>query len=192
MLKKIAACVLALSALTTQAAEQAYEFSYTGAILNDVWDATLSTGGKFVVDDLNGDGVFTLPEVKSFTYKFPAEQHCGEERITCTLSSFNYDPNGTLNLWYSYSERHGNGSPPYDGGSISDTIAVEPGFRFWSHAFDLGEGSYTTYHMTDDTKFAISAVPEPHSYLMLGAGLLALGALRRRARRATPATASAA
>ncbi|NHZ93918.1 PEP-CTERM sorting domain-containing protein, partial [Massilia sp. CCM 8733] len=95
-------------------------------------------------------------------------------------------------LWSAYSERHGNGNPPYDGGNISDTIAVEPGFRFWGHSFDLGEGSYTTYHMTDDTKFAISAVPEPHSYLMLGAGLLALGALRRRAKRATPATANAA
>lgn len=127
MLRKIAACLLALSALNSQAAEQAYEFSYTGASLDGVWDANVSTGGKFIVDDLNGDGVFTLPEVKSFTYRFPAVQHCGEDpSIRCTLSEFNYDPKGALTLWYSYSQQIGNGTPPSDGGSISDSIAVTP------------------------------------------------------------------
>lgn len=191
MLKRIAACLLALSALNSQAAGQAYEFSYTGALLNGIWDATASTGGRFIVDDLNGDGVFTLPEVTSFTYKFPAEQHCGEARISCTLSQFTYAPKGSLNLWYNYDEAIGNGSPPYDGGSISDAIAVTHQYAFWGHFFDLGQGNYTIYTMTPDTKFAISAVPEPHSYLMLGAGLLAIGAMRRRAKRATSATADA-
>lgn len=59
MFKKIAVGLLALSALTAQAAEQAYEFSFTGAELNWIWQSNASTGGKFTVDDLNGDGIYT-------------------------------------------------------------------------------------------------------------------------------------
>lgn len=185
MLRKIAACGLVLGALNSHAAEQTYEFTFTGARpLYGVFDATISTGGSFVVDDLNGDGVFTLPEVTAFTYDAQTAQNCGTSPlITCTLSAFNYDPNSTLTLEYRYSHRSSDpGTPPFGGGSVSDSISITSGYSYWGHFFDFGEGSYDIYEVTPETRLSVSAVPEPQTYLMLGAGLLAVGALHRRAR----------
>ncbi|WP_229423787.1 PEP-CTERM sorting domain-containing protein [Massilia frigida] len=177
MFMKLASCAaLTLCALTANAADQAYEWSFQGFAYKggpDFFpDAKIT--GQFVVNDLNQDGIFDLTEVKSFTYDMVGKQPCiNAGNITCSLSTFSYNPAGALSFDYEF-RRSSESSGHHDW--------VHSG-KNWGYAMWWGgDGEDVGYTWDARTVATITAVPEPHSYLMLGAGLLSLAAFTRRRR----------
>ncbi len=191
MFKKIlCASVLAATTFTTHAAPQTWNFSYTGFMLEEVvgfnadkqttttWRPDLTISGSFTAEDRNHNNVIEKNELTKLLYN--NQQYVGCEGdwgpTTCYLRSFSYTSTGQLNFDLQDSwESSGN----YGGG----------------HRTTLGQGQFnytwngpaawteTNKLWTAQTSFSIDpapAVPEPETYAMLGAGLLALVALQRR------------
>lgn len=175
MLKKIiGGAAVSLCALTAQAADQVFQWSYTGFLSTDTgaWSPNATTGGKFVVNDLNADGIYDLSEVISFDYDVTDESKCGDRYTVCSLSTFSFAPKGTLAFDYKVEVRWGPGT--------ALGWWVETGRNWgWYESYPT-DGGMSIYSWDPRTVGTITAVPEPHTYLMLWAGLLALGAGVRR------------
>ncbi|MDQ1829227.1 PEP-CTERM sorting domain-containing protein [Massilia scottii] len=141
---------------------------------------------------------------------------CGAAMMACTMSAhaegkvfdFSYqnlfqdyrDVTDVLKGQFSVEDKNGDGVY-----SVSELIAFEfadrattyytgiSGERYGFTSWSTGGGApyYTYYEWTNDTQFTVTAVPEPQTYMMFGAGLLALAAaarLPRRRSRADPAS----
>lgn len=95
----------------------------------------------------------------------------------CSLRSFSYTPGTTLNFDAVDSVEYGE----YGSGWTRYGYAYRAtdSFSFVEES-DRSQPRSADYLFTADTEFAISPVPEPHTYLMLGAGLALLGAAKRR------------
>lgn len=173
MIKQLASGAALLACLLpAQAAIQTYEWSFTNFLdLEGGWPENTSIKGSFTVEDVNGNGAFEASELRSLVYSYTDYVNCA----ACTISRFSYTPGGTLDFDIRKREY-------FDWGSASQGINVG---HSWEH-FSAASG-YEPYinggRWTDNTIASVSAVPEPGTYLMLGAGLLAVAGLaRRRAR----------
>lgn len=178
MFMKLATCAaLTLCALSANAADQAYEWSFQGFVGKDsnVFEPESRISGQFIVNDLNQDGNFDLSELKSFTYDTIGQRPCGNSgNITCALSTFSYQPNGALSFNYELRE-----TTSWSGTHFFINTGTNWGRAFWT---GTDGGDYGNY-WSPETVMTVTAVPEPHSYLMLGAGLLALAGFTRRRNR---------
>jgi hypothetical protein len=173
--KSLLALALMSSALSASAAVQTFDWSYKGLIERNTFDPDLEVRGRFMVDDKNADGTFSRDEVLSFV-------HLGKEFILSYFNGvheFSFTPGGTLNF-------HANvawSNSQYNYGAR--IVTGESAGVSW---FDSSSGSngFSEYYWTNQTRLTVAAVPEPQTWLMLGAGLLlTAGATRRRRKQAS-------
>jgi hypothetical protein len=194
MIKKLM-CGLALagSALSSQAAVQGFDWSYSGFTPSRSseqfpwgeygdFDPRTRFSGRFYAEDLDNNGTFSMAEVRSFTIDGQSFFGCSGYKI-CGLSSFSYTP-GSAFAFDAYDQyEYG----VWGSGWTRNTRTFRTGDRFYTNYendWSSSGASNYSYHFTPETKFAISAVPEPQTWLMLGAGIALLGALKRRRSRA--------
>ncbi|UOD27589.1 PEP-CTERM sorting domain-containing protein [Massilia violaceinigra] len=178
MFMKLASCAaLTLCALTANAADQVYQWSFQGFTekYSDVFDPDAKISGQFIVNDLNQDGNFDLTELKSFTYDTLAHVPCANVgNITCAVSTFSYNPAGALSFNYDLRET---------GNSSGTHFFINTGANWGNASWTATDGRDFGHYWAPETVMTVTAVPEPHSYLMLGAGLLALAGFTRRRNR---------
>ncbi|CUI09077.1 PEP-CTERM sorting domain-containing protein [Massilia antarctica] len=194
MIKKMI-CGLALMgcALSSQAAVQGFDWSYTG-FLPSYWsevqpqpvygsyDPGYMLKGRFFAEDRDLNGVFSIQEITSFTIGSQSFMNCTGAR-ECKLRDFSYTPGGALNFYAFDSVEYGTYGSGWS--RTSTSYSSRGGFdttyeNDWSWSGERG----IAHEITPQTKFAISPVPEPQTWLMLGAGIALLGAAKRRSRKA--------
>lgn len=171
-----AAAALLLAANPTHAQEQAWRFSQAG------FSGGGSVQGHFVVEDLNNDGVATsfYGELLAFSLHFSGDAFVPD-------FSIGIEELGALN-WRIGSAGLGDELLHHmSEGLISDTTLALP-FSYVSglgpthtpggYAVDLASGlaSFTSEAV------AVSAVPEPSAFALMGAGIGVFGFLARRRR----------
>ncbi|HEX8614329.1 MAG TPA: PEP-CTERM sorting domain-containing protein [Telluria sp.] len=190
MIKKLmGALALMGCAMSSQAAVQGYDWSFTGflphwASETSPWgydgdfDPTATVTGRFFADDLDKNGSFSLSEVTAFSVSGQSKLNCtAPER--CGLRSFSYTPGAALEFYAFDTAAYGQWGNGWS--STTHYYRTDTGFTTldendWSSS---GGRSYSKL-LTPETKFAISAVPEPQTWLMLGAGIALLGVVKRR------------
>ncbi|MDQ1922510.1 PEP-CTERM sorting domain-containing protein [Massilia pseudoviolaceinigra] len=139
--------------------------------------------GRFFAEDRDLNGVFSSEEVTSFTIYGQSFTNCTSVR-QCGVSNFSFTPGGAL----TFSAYDSVESGKWREGWSRTTRGFEAGRRFYtSYENDWSVGSVHDYEVTAQTRFAISAVPEPQTWLMMGAGIALLGAAKRRSRRSRKA-----
>lgn len=179
MLKKLLAIAASACALNAQAEPTFHQFSYTGFYHQEsaTFLPEMGIGGSFVGEDLDGNGVIERPELTSFMLS--GDEYvgtCGEYTI-CGVFNFSYISGGKLYFESSW-HMDWDGSIDVDGGFGSGRTTVgERTASWWSSSWSSGSA---TYLWTDQTRFAITPVPEPMTYAMLGVGLAVVGLSRRR------------
>ncbi|MDQ1919300.1 PEP-CTERM sorting domain-containing protein [Massilia pseudoviolaceinigra] len=178
MLKKLlCGAAMMACAMSAHAEVKVFDFSYQN-FFQDYRDVTDILKGQFSVEDKNGDGVYGASELIAFKFVnhsyAPCANESGDNETSCSINSFSYQPGGLLNFSMDKTRRN-DWSDTYYTARSGDRY----GFTSWSSGG--GQPYYTAYLWTENTQFSITAVPEPQTYMMLGAGLLALfGAARRR------------
>ncbi|WP_229413605.1 PEP-CTERM sorting domain-containing protein [Massilia violaceinigra] len=192
MIKKLM-CGLALMgcALSSHAEVQGFDWAYTGFLPS--WGSETNPEpkygefnpdhvlkGRFFAEDRDLNGVFSAAEVTSFTIYGESFMNCTGVR-RCGLSEFSFTPGGALSFYAYDSVEYG----VWREGWSRTSRGFEAGRRFYtSYESDWSVGRVQDYGVTAQTKFAISAVPEPQTWLMMGAGIALLGAAKRRSRKA--------
>ncbi len=183
MLKQLAcAAFLAVSAAGVSA-QTHWDFVYTGFEHQEtgIFHPSLQIEGSFDGVDVDLDGILEHNEVTSFTLdmlEYVDNPH-GCTINECSLLSFSYGlGNGELNF---------ESSSYYTDDFNYTYSSVIAGVRSVNQGGNgSGEFFTTTLVWTDRTTFlidpAVAPVPEPSTMAMLGAGLLAVGLVRRRER----------
>ena len=193
MIKKlIGALALMGCAMSSQAAVQGYDWSYTG--LTPHWssesapwgedgafDPTAKVSGRFFAEDLDKNGTFSLSEVTDFSVSGQSMMNCTAP-LECGLRGFSYTPGAALEFYAVDSVQYGQWGSGWS--RTTHYYRTDDGFSTveendWSTS---GGRAYSNL-IKPETKFAISAisaVPEPQTWLMLGAGIALLGVVKRR------------
>ena len=172
--------VLAASSLGAHAVERRYDWTFTGFITENLWFSKGRTlSGYFVVDDVNGNGTYDMSMVREFWVEGIDFAACPLSTATyCDFSDFSYQSGGALN----FNVYIGNEYEPYG----YEGFYAATGDVWRRDASGWGtEPYYNINWWSDETQFSIVAapVPEPHTYMMMGAGLAALLGIARRRRR---------
>jgi PEP-CTERM motif len=171
------------------------EYNYQAVIATYTGFADLETGVfnphrtetmRALVRDVNGDGNFTLDEVRNFAFhtvnievwqiqNFGLCGRGGGE--SWCISDFNYSSDNSLTF-------QANEYGSYSGYSWGDVASSGNRAYYWFSSMNGYSASGILW--TPETTVSITvtpAVPEPSTYAMLGAGLCAIGAVARRRRR---------
>ncbi|NHZ36387.1 PEP-CTERM sorting domain-containing protein [Massilia sp. CCM 8692] len=165
----LCAAATALCLVPAHAAVKTYDWSFTGGFLEYGYPKDATLRGSFIVNDLDANGKFDTSELVSLKYSFKDYVKCSG----CTIDSFAWTPGRApeFSIHYSY----------YDGGdfSMSEMLHTGVGYGFSVHS-GSNEPYYGGGNWTPDVKWSVTAVPEPQTWLMLGAGLFAIGSVARR------------
>lgn len=178
MIRKIlCGAALMCCALSGHAAEQGFDWTYTGFWSENYQEflPDRQIKGRFIVDDVDQNGIFTASEVRSFKVGGTSWTNCSGN-ISCRLNAFSYTPGGTL----SFNANYTRDDTEYFSLRSYELIDAT---KYYSQVYEWigGPLDRNVFNFTSETRFAISPVPEPQTWLMLGAGLALLGAARRRA-----------
>ncbi|MBB3119673.1 PEP-CTERM sorting domain-containing protein [Pseudoduganella violacea] len=177
--KAICGAALALCSVSAFAETTTRWFTYTGMQEYfggmSVWYPDVTLKGMFSGEDLNGNNILEQDELTHLELEGVnfANPRCGG--YDCWISRFSFSGGNNLDFYSGYSAR-----------SYHESVHVgsKEGYtRYFDH-----EPYVHYYGFTLGTTFSITAVPEPSSYLMLGAGLVGIGALARRNKRRSAAT----
>jgi hypothetical protein len=178
MLKKLlCGAALVSCALSAQAEVRVFNYSYTNFYYN--YSETNNTfTGQFSVEDKNGDGVYGMSELLTFDFNREGYLPCSGGSyfvdVTCSIRRFSYQPGGQLDFSMEKSIRSDSGDSGF-----SVTSGAYFAYTYWPPVG--GPPATGVYQWTDYTYLSIAAVPEPQTWMMFSAGLLALaGAARRR------------
>ena len=167
MLKKLLTVIFATAACATAAAApQTFQFSYTGAWFNvqgpSTWRPDYQLQGSFRGEDVDHNGTIDQTEVEAFDVAGYSHCYPCEYSLSYNLSSKELK----FNASYQFHE-----DPTYWGGGY---------FSEYGEGYSVGRNEHLSFNFSSDTVFAITVVPEPASYAMMGAGLLSLTFIQRR------------
>jgi len=157
-------------------AQSSWSFNYTGFEVDGVFNPALRVNGWFAGGDWNGDGVIEQSEITRFVWDGliyePADGDYCHGGYYCALSGFRYSLDGQLDFTLDWLYR---GDMGYAAGlAVAGEYIDSAG---WASG---GESTGRVWRWTEQTRFAVNSppVPEPHRYLLLAGGLLAVTALR--------------
>lgn len=171
MLKKLLSAALLASPFTLAHADSWY-FEYQGFYDPQVqaFDESMVLSGWFAGEDLDANGSIDTPELTEFHAGGTDYMRCGGQ-LVCIVDAFVYAPGGQLDFTVA---RFFYG----DGFTSGHTIVA--GDRISEYVNENGNTNYMAEWLwTDATTFSITPVPEPATWMMLGAGALLMAARRR-------------
>ncbi|MQA19916.1 PEP-CTERM sorting domain-containing protein [Rugamonas rivuli] len=180
MLKKILAIAFAAATCASATATPVtYNFSYVGAGLNepysgpDRWISDYRIAGSFSGEDKDHNGVISETEVSSLKIEgtdIDNTEYIQQSNCHCSMELFSFKLK-EQNLFFAASYTSWRGVYSL----ITNTAVHIP----------TDPPNYSTYYFTPDTIYTLTAVPEPSTYAMMGAGLLGLAIAQRRRKKST-------
>jgi hypothetical protein len=177
MFKALSVALLLASGATAHAA-QTWNFTYTGFYDENanVFDATRKVAGSFTGSDDNSDGILGKSEITAFFLNDVNYIACSADSnpyYQCGTDRFSYEIGGKLEFFAGTT-----GNDPE--GLVSVGHYFDAGNRERRYRFTPTSTADASFLWTNDTQFQISAIPEPGAWMMMGAGLLLVGAMVRR------------
>ncbi|WP_229262740.1 PEP-CTERM sorting domain-containing protein [Duganella radicis] len=170
--------VIIAAAASAHAEEKTFDIVYQGlySVDDHVFQPDKTLKVTLTVDDLDGNGDYSENEVKAL--KASHIDYKGSCTVEHCLEYFNWVRGSLPDYSAAYHS--------FDG-FYNELTIVNPGVEYREFVqSNFGFRYDLTWHWTADTQTTItqiSAVPEPSSYAMLGAGLASLALVARRRRK---------